>query len=279
MAENTKVSTIDPNGLTFATYITSPSIQKGIEETIGKNNLTKFVSSIMSAVQTTPQLKKCTNTSILSGALLGESLNLPPSPQLGYYYLVPYKNKGTDEAQFQIGWKGLVQLAIRSGQYRRIVVNSVKEGEIIQNPITEEFEINPITDPSKRESAKTVGYYAMFELMNGFKKELYWTLPKMEAHAKKYSSGYRSDIKNKTSYTNWTSDFDNMAKKTMIRQLLSKWGIMSIEMQKAFEADQSVVREDGSYDYVDNIETPEEVIDTVATEIKENQNQIPFDAD
>lgn len=281
MAENTQMSVAQADALPIAQYMTNASIQKGIAETIGKENVTRFVSSIISAVQATPTLKECTNSSILSGAILGESLKLAPSPQLGQFYLVPYKDNKTKttQAQFQLGWRGMVQLAIRSGQYEHLVASEVKEGELkYYNAITEEFEIEPLPE-TERNKAKTVGYYAMFKLVNGFRKEMYWSKEKMEAHANQYSQGYRSDKKNGTKYTFWSKSFDDMAKKTMIRQLVSKWGIMSIDMQRAYEGDQAVIQEDGSKVYVDNVETPEEVIDSVATEVSENQNQIPFDAE
>lgn len=277
--KNTQISMAKADAMPITAYMTNASIQKGIAETIGRENVSRFVSSIISAVQATPALKECTNSSILSGAILGESLKLAPSPQLGQFYLVPYKDSKskTTQAQFQLGWKGMVQLAIRSGQYEHLVASEVKEGELkYYNAITEEFEIEPLPE-SERSKAKTVGYYAMFKLVNGFRKEMYWSKERMEAHAKQYSSGYRNDLNKGTKYTFWSKSFDDMAKKTMIRQLISKWGIMSIDMQKAYEGDQAVIREDGTPDYVDNVETPEEVIDTVATEIKENQNQIPFE--
>lgn len=284
MENKNQISTKQADAMPIVQYMTSPSIQKGIAETIGKENVTRFVSSIVSAVQATPILKECTNSSILAGAILGESLKLPPSPQLGQYYLVPFDNKkkGIKEAQFIVGWKGYIQLAVRSGQYESIVASEVKEGELKHyNAITEEFEIEPLPE-NERQNAKTVGYYAMFKLVNGFRKEIYWSKEKMTAHAKQYSSGYRNDLNKGTKYTFWSKDeasFDSMAKKTLLRQLISKWGIMSIDMQKAYEGDMAVIQEDGSKDYVDNIETPEEVIDTVATEVKENQNQIPFEVE
>lgn len=281
MATKNQVSVEEADKLPIASYMTNAGIQKGIAETIGKENVTRFVSSIISAVQATPALKECTNSSILSGAILGESLKLAPSPQLGQFYLVPYDNRkaGIKQAQFQLGWKGYVQLAIRSGQYASIVASEVKEGELKSfNAITEEFEIEPLSE-DKRQKAKTVGYYAMFKLMNGFKKEIYWSKEKMEAHAKQYSAGYQNDLNKGTKYTFWSKSFDDMAKKTMLRQLISKWGIMSIDMQKAYEGDMAVVGEDGSLDYVDNQETPESVIDSVAVEVAENQNSIPFNAE
>jgi len=201
-------------------------------------------------VNNNPALQECTNASILSGALLGESLNLSPSPQLGQYYLVPFndKNKGK-VAQFQLGYKGYIQLAIRSGQYKKLNVIAIKEGELIHfDPLNEEIEVKLIDDEEAREQAETIGYYAMFEYTNGFKKAIYWSRKKMEAHALKYSKGYQA----KKGFTFWEKDFDGMAYKTMLRQLISKWGIMSIDMVSAMDADMAVINEDGTKDYVDN---------------------------
>ena len=271
-------SNLDHGGI--VPFMTNTAVQKSISDMVGEENTTRFVSSIISAVKANPDLGECSNSSILSAALLGESLNLPPSPQLGFYYFVPYKNKGVPEAQFQLGWKGYIQLAERSGQYRKIIASEVREGELDKyNPITEEFELTPIMDDTERQKANVIGYYAMFELNNGFRKEIYWSKEKMESHAKQYSAGYRNDLKKEQSFTFWSKDFDSMAKKTMLRQLISKWGIMSIQMQKAYQGDMAVIREDGSYDYVDNQETAEEIIDVAQTEIGENQNTIPFEVE
>lgn len=254
----------------IATYLANDAVKKNIMSVIGEKNTTKFVSSVVSAVQTNPALAECTNGSILSAALLGEALQLSPSPQLGQFYMVPYKNKGVSEAQFQLGAKGYKQLAIRSGQYKRIVTSVVKEGELKSfNPITEEYIFEPIMDMATREKLPVIGYYAAFELLNGFKKELYWSKEKMQSHAQRYSNGYRSDLKKGTSYTFWSKDFDGMAEKTMIRQLISKWGIMSIDMQKAFESDMGIVREDGTVEYADNVVDIEA---EVKEEIAENAN-------
>ena len=197
---------------------------------------------------------------------------------MGQFYLVPYKNGGISEATFQLGWKGYIQLAIRSGQYRKIVANAIKEGELNDyNPITEDFSVTPITDEKARQKAKVIGYYAMFELTNGFRKEIYWSREKMQSHAETYSKGYKSDLRNKTAYTFWSKDFDAMALKTMLRQLISKWGIMSIDMQKAYHSDMGVLDEDGSVRYVDN--PSENVEEVVAEEIAANANVTPFDDD
>ena len=272
------------NAMPFASFINQGAIQNRIAKTIGSDRGQRFITAIVSAVNNNSSLAECTNDSIYSGALLGESLNLSPSPQLGHYYLVPFKdNEKGKVAQFQLGYKGYLQLAIRSGYYKKINVLDIKEGELIKyNPLDEEIEVSLIEDEEQREKAKTIGYYAMFEYTNGFKKTLYWSKNKMVEHAKKYSQGYRADLNKGTSYTFWSKDFDGMAFKTMLRQLISKWGIMSIEMQNAVEKDMGVINEDGTVDYVDNkqqYEEQEEVIEQSdeniqEAEIKEDIKQV-----
>ena len=142
-------------------------------------------------------------------------------------------------AQFQLGYKGYIQLAIRSGQYKKLNVLAIKAGELEYfDPLNEEIKINLMVDQwDEREQAETIGYYAMFELVNGFKKAIYWSKKQMENHAIKYSPGFKRDKEKGTAWTFWSKDFDGMAYKTMLRQLISKWGIMSIDMQQAFEND------------------------------------------
>lgn len=242
--------------LGLTSYLTQEAVKNQINNVIGGENGQRFISSIVSAVNNSPQLAQCTNQSILSGALLGESLKLSPSPQLGQYYLVPFNDRQKGKvAQFQLGYKGYIQLAIRSGQYKKLNVLAIKEGELIKfNPLTEEIDVRLIEDEDIRENTPTIGYYAMFEYTNGFRKAIYWSKTKMENHAKKYSAGYSRDLQHGTQYTFWSKDFDAMAYKTMLRQLISKWGIMSIDMQSAIESDMAVINEDGSKDYVDNAE-------------------------
>lgn len=235
-------------------YMSNDAVKAQIEKAIGRNS-DQFVTSIISAVNANPQLQECTNASILSAALVGQSLKLSPSPQLGQYYFVPYKNNrtGTTEAQFQIGYRGMYQLAIRSGQFKKLNALAIKEGELVNfNPLEEEIEINLIEDEEVRENAETIGYYGFFELINGFRKAIYWPKKKMEKHAERYSAGYRAH----KGYTFWEKDFDAMACKTIYRQLL-KLAPMSIDMQKAMVDDMAVIREDGSRDYVDGLETDE----------------------
>ena len=245
-------------------YLTNDAVKDQINKVIGGKDGSKFISAIISAVQVNPTLQECTNQSILNAALLGETLKLSPSPQLGQYYMVPFKDnkQGITVAQFQLGYKGYIQLAIRSGQYKKLNVLSIKEGELIKfDPLNEEIEVNLIQDEEAREAAPTIGYYAMFEYTNGFRKAIYWSRSKMEAHAMKYSKGYQA----KKGYTFWEKDFDGMAYKTMLRQLISKWGIMSIEMQSAIDADMAVINEDGSKTYVDN---EPEAMDVSAEEVR-----------
>lgn len=239
----------------FSSFMALPAVKDKIYDIVAGKDGDRFITSIVTAVGTNPQLSACDYTSILSAALLGEALKLSPSPQLGQYYMVPFNDnkRGLKVAQFQLGYKGYIQLAIRSGQYRDIDVICVKDGELISyDPFRQKGEFKAITDPLEREKAETIGYYAYFELLNGFRKELYWSKEQMLAHAKQYSQGYASDLRKETSYTFWAKNFDGMAQKTMLRQLISKWGLMSIEMQQAFSGDMGTIREDGSVDYIDN---------------------------
>ena len=259
MAVNNSLVQKSNQRLGITAFLNSEKVLGNVEQALGKVNKQQFITSVISAVNNNPALQECTNQSILAAALLGESLKLSPSPQLGQYYMVPFNDKTKGKvAQFQLGYKGYIQLAIRSGQYKKLNVLAIKEGELIRfNPLEEEIEVSLIEDEEAREQAPTIGYYAMFEYTNGFKKAMYWSKAKMEAHALKYSMGYRA----KKGYTFWEKDFDAMAYKTMLRQIISKWGIMSIEMQSAIDADMAVINEDGTKSYVENEPEAADVID------------------
>lgn len=255
--------------LGITAYLTADAVKNQINSVVGGKDGQRFISAIVSAVNNNPTLQECTNQSILSGALLGESLKLSPSPQLGQYYLVPFNDKEKGKvAQFQLGYKGYIQLAIRSGQYKKLNVLAIKQGELEYfDPLNEDIQINlMIDDWDAREQAETIGYYAMFELCNGFRKAIYWSKKQMESHAIKYSPGYKKDKEKGWNYTFWSKDFDGMAYKTMLRQLISKWGVMSIDMKTAFESDMASINEDLTPDYVDN---DENVIDMPQEQIKE----------
>lgn len=275
----------------FSLAIQSEGYKKLINNTLGDpKRSAKFIAAISSAVATNPGLQECDAGSILSGALLGEALNLSPSPQLGQYYLVPFDQKKYNEktkkfevvskkAQFQLGYKGYIQLAIRSGQYKDIDVIEVREGEYLgRNKITGKHQFEFIEDEVERENKPIIGYMAYFEYLNGFYKNLYWSKEKMQKHALEYSQAYASDVKKGTNYSFWSKDFDGMAFKTMLRQLISKWGIMSIDMQEALTKDMSVIKEDGTCDYVDNqpiVSVPtEEAINTETTEATEKATEV-----
>lgn len=261
--------------LGLTAYLTKDAVKEQINKVVGGKDSQRFISSIISATTINPTLQECTNQSILSAALLGEALKLSPSPQLGHYYMVPFNDKTHGKvAQFQLGYKGYIQLAIRSGQYKKLNVMSIKEGELEYfDPLNEEIKINLMVDNwDEREATPTIGYYAFFELTNGFRKALYWSKTQMENHALKYSMGYRA----KKGYTFWEKDFDGMAYKTMLRQLISKWGIMSIELQNAIEGDMAVINEDGTKNYV---ETDADYIDAEVTEIPEEKTENSDNAD
>lgn len=270
----------------FSAYISSPKVQQSISNTLGDATKTKkFTASIISAVTSNPTLKECVPATIVSAALVGEALNLPPSPQLGRYYIVPYANKNNPvlldsngnamldsygkekrakDGQFILGYKGYIELALRSGQYEDIDAKEVREGEYkglddLGRPV-----IEFIQDDEERLDKPVVGYMAYLILTSGFKKKIYWSKTKMKLHANKYSSAFDLEAYNKiqegtmpqkdmwkySSY--WYADFDGMAFKTMLRQLISKWGVLSVEMQTALTKDMAVIDEDGNATYVDN---------------------------
>ena len=243
-----------PQKMTFSIAINTQGYQNLINRTLkDPKDVKSFISSVTSAVAINPALQECDPATILSAALLGNSLGLSPSPQLGQYYMVPFNNtkRGVNEAQFQLGYKGYIQLALRSGYYKRLNVMAVKAGELKRyDPFLEEIELELMDDELAREKAKSIGYVAMFEYQNGFRKILYWSREKMEAHALRYSKGYAA----KKGYTFWEKDFDAMAYKTMLRQLISKWGIMSVDLQTAFEQD-TIIDENGNQ-YAD-VEEPQ----------------------
>lgn len=276
----------------FSVAINTPGYQKLINNTLGDPDRAKrFVAAITSAVAVNPLLQDCEAHTILAGALLGESLNLSPSPQLGQYYLVPFNDNktGTKNAQFILGYKGYIQLAIRSGQYKKINVIEIKEGELKRfDPLNEELEVELIDDWDRREKTATIGYYAMFEYTNGFRKAMYWSREKMMSHADTYSKAFsrtayekikNGEIADKDlwKYSSfWYKNFDDMAKKTMLRQIISHWGVMSIEMQSAFERDDRTLNfsDDGNIVEVDgNIVEVDEMPEIQPTDVTQNDGE------
>lgn len=294
MAENNSLVNAQNNKPAFSTFMTSKAVQNRIGAMVSGDGGPRFISSVVSAVSVNPALGECDYGTILSAALLGESLKLSPSPQLGQYYMVPFNDKKRQQkvAQFQLGYKGYIQLAIRSGQYKKLNVLAIKEGELIRfDPLNEEIEVRLIEDENERERATTIGYYAMFEYTNGFRKAMYWSVEKMMAHADKYSMAFsaakyrdlmagkipQSEMWKYSSF--WYKDFDGMAYKTMLRQLISKWGIMSIDLQTALKNDMAVTYGDGSVEYVDNSADFSQGIVDVSPETSQEAPGEDFSAD
>lgn len=215
------------------------SIEARFNQVLGSKAPT-FMASIVNATKTNPALAEADPSTVVSAGAVAATLDLPIDSNLGFAAIVPYYDgkRGCKVAQFQMMWKGFVQLAIRTGQYKTMNVAEVYEDELkLFNPITGGMEL---TDPSEWEQRsngehnKIIGYYGYFELISGFSKGLYMTKGEVEKHAKKYSKSY------KKGYGLWKDDFDSMAKKTIIKQLISKWGVMSIEMRNAVTSDQAV---------------------------------------
>lgn len=243
----------------FSVMITTQSYQNLINNTLrDPDRARSFTASITSAVAVNPALQECDAGTILAGALLGESLKLSPSPQLGQYYLVPFKNKRqqTVTAQFVLGYKGYIQLALRSGQYKDLDVMVIKQGEYSgKDPETGKARFKFIEDDDVRDALPTVGYMAFFEYLNGFRKVIYWSKEKMMTHADTYSpafsrKGYEDLLAGKVPQSEmwryssfWYKNFDDMAKKTMLRQLISRWGVMSVDMQTALEHDDTITHD------------------------------------
>lgn len=262
----------------FSVFMQSDAVKNLINTTLqDPKRAQRFSAAIVSAVSANPKLQECEATTVLSSALLGEALNLSPSAALGQYWLIPYKNNktGVSVCQFQLGVNGYKQLAMRSGQYLDIDAIEVREGEYkgrdkqTGKPVFEFFD-----DDDVRESLPIIGYLAYFELLNGFKKSVYFSMEKMMKHADKYSQAFSrktyEDIQAGKipqgeiwKYSSpWYTDFNGQALKTVLKNLLSKWGILSIELQNAVEYDQGVgVIKEGKLtgvEYVDN--TDDEIV-------------------
>lgn len=247
---------VDPSKLGLKALMNTPTMKKKFEEVL-HDNANGFMANVMTLVSNDSYLADSEPMSIMSGALTAATLNLGLDKNLGYAYLVPFnsKNKQTGKwekkAQFVLGYKGYIQLAQRSGQYRALNVIEVYDGELKSwNRLTEDFDF----DPDGRKSEEVIGYVGYFELLNGFKKTVYWTKQEIEAH--RISNSKDKDKAKKTGV--WASDYDAMARKTVLRNMLSKWGILSIEMQKATIADEHVQNVSPDGDIVSETEVEDE---------------------
>jgi recombination protein RecT len=240
-------------------------------KTILKEKSAGFTANLAVMVSNSETLKKCDPYTIISAAVVSASLDLPLDPNLGFAAVVPYG----DKASFQIMYKGIIQLAMRSGQYKTINVTEVYDGELkSSNRITGEY----VFDTTQKKSEKVIGYAAYFKLLNGYEKTEYWPVDKVDRHGKRFSQTY------KKGYGLWKDDFESMARKTVLKNLLSKWGILSIEMQKAIKFDQGVVvdEETGEVEYMDNVtvhtvdENPKAIINNTEPKQEPEQSKKQF---
>ena len=223
-------------------YLQSEAVMARLQKLVGEN-AEQWVSTILHVANSNSLLRQCDPKTIIGAAVQAIALRLPIEQTLGYAYIVPYGGK----AQFQIGYKGLIQLALRSGQYKTINVCTVLDGQLVSHHLLSgEIELQ-----SERASDKVVGYAAYIELINGFKKALYMTREEVEAHAKRFSKMYgKAD-------SLWSKDFDGMAQKTVLKRLLSKYGLLSVDMQRAIKYDQAVIPTPESDDDIIYIDNPE----------------------
>ena len=234
-------------GMTLAALLKTDTIGQRFNDVLGKE-AAAFTSSILSAVSANPDLANCTPLSCISSAMIAATVGLPINPSLGFAYKVPYKGIAT----FQMGWKGFVQLGMRSGQYKTMNATEIYEGEVIKyNRLTGLLDF----DQDKKTSDKIVGYAFYFQLLNGYEKVGYWTREKCEAHGKQYSKTYQKGK------GQWVRGFDSMALKTVVKNTLSKWGLLSIEMKTAIQADQAVKNPDGSFSFPDSPEGVQEPVE------------------
>ena len=227
--EGKTVQKVDPNTVPVKTLLNQELFKKKFEDVLGAR-APQFIASVINLVGNDKYLAGCNPISVISACLVAATLDLPIDKNLGYAWIVPYKEKGIPKAQFQMGYRGYVQLALRSGQYRSINVINVHEGELVKwDPLTEEMKI----DCNQKMSDKVIGYAAYFELLNGFKKAEYWDMQRILEHKNKFS---KSDF-------GWNKDFNAMARKTVLRNLLNHWGILSIQMQNGMSADMAATED------------------------------------
>lgn len=235
---------------TFNGTIANASWQDYLSQVLGEKK-SSFVNNITALVANDKKLQVCQPSTLIYAGIKATALDLPLDANLGYAYVIPYKNNksGITEAQFQMGYKGFIQLAQRSGQFKLLNAVEIREGELKNaNLITGEFEFEMVEN---REDKPIIGYAAFFRLTNGFEKTLYWSKEKMERHAQRYSQTYGSKYENTRNSSKWVTDFDAMAHKTIIKALLSKYAPLSVDMRTAVESDQAVINKT-SVSYPDN---------------------------
>ena len=239
---------------TLQQLLNSPNVKRRFEALLDRS-AASFISSIFAIFNSSKKMQECSPRSILRAAGVAAALKLPINPSLGFAFIVPYKGHAT----FQLGSKGYVQLAMRSGQYRTLNSGPVREGQIAEI----DFVTGEIVRGEKI-SDEIVGYVAYMELLNGFKKAMYMTNEELHEHAEKYSQSYAYDIRYQKKSSVWSTNFDAMAKKTVLKRLLNNFGIISIDQQgtdmaTALQADQALITKYG-YRYIDNEDGEEKFV-------------------
>ena len=252
---------------TLQALLDSENIKERLNDILGKRAST-FASSVIQITQSNNMLKNAEPSSIVGAAITSATLNLPLNNNLGYAYIIPFNERQKEggylvKAQFQIGYKGFIQLAQRSGSFKTVNVTEIKEGEIENTDrLTGEMTFNWIQDEKERETKKTIGYVGYFGLTNGFEKSMFMSLDDLNKHGKKFSQTF------KKGFGLWRDDFDAMAKKTVLKLLLSKYAPLSIDMQSAVHVDQASfndVDDINDVNYIDN--KKEEKVDPIAERI------------
>ena len=269
---NTMPAKASQNIATLEGWMNGDNLRRKFNEVLDKG-AGAFATSLLSLAKQTPQLAACDPKTTLAAAMTAATLKLPINPNLGFAYIIPYGN----QAQFQMGYKGFIQLAMRSGQYRTINAATVYEGQV--------EDVDFITGEivkGKKKSDRVIGYVAYFELLNGFSKTLYMPKEDMERHASEFSKSFAYDKRSGKSSSVWSSNFNAMALKTVLKLLISKYGIMSVDMQgeamaTAIERDQAVIGKGGSTSYVDNDRNWQPPVD-VEAEPAHQEAPTPFDA-
>lgn len=249
----------------FNGTLTLPQTDKYLKDVLG-NKKDSFVANLTALVSSNTNLQACEPLTLLYAGLKATALDLPLDPNLGFAYVIPYKNskKNITEAQFQIGFKGFKQLAIRTGQFKTINASDVREGEIVSfNRLHGTINFNWIENETERKGKKIIGYVSYFELNNGFTSIYYMTCDEILSHANRYSSAYKMDKKYNSNQSQWSDEdgFQKMALKTVTKLNLSRNAPLSVEQQLsiAIKSDQSVITDKGE-EYVDNdgIQIPKE---------------------
>lgn len=270
-----EIKKVDSKSLSAKNFLATPWVKKRTEELLGKRAGT-FIASVTSMISTDNKLAACEPISLFMACITAAALDLPINKSLGFAHIVPYLNKktGITEAQFQMGWKGYVQLAKRSCQYKNIAVSEVYEGQLIdENPID-----GNTYDWAAKKSDTIIGYVAKFKELNGFEKELYMSTVDVENHALKYSQSYKSPNKWTKENSPWTTNFDAMAKKTVVKLLLNSWATLTIEIQEAIAKDQAVIKDDNSLDYIDgelaNVDATDDQTDVIIAAQKADKKAV-----